>query len=123
MPAEGPPSPDAAPPAPEAAEPAVPTTHPAAPRPFLARTFTITPVQALRLMAISILTGFFVLAFEFGAEGARFDIGRALTAIVHLCLTAIGWAIENLWKPALAGALVVVPIWAIWRLLRMPFRK
>ncbi|MGA1341975.1 MAG: hypothetical protein ACO33A_02850 [Hyphomonas sp.] len=123
MPAEKLPSPDVAQPAPEAAAPAAPTTHPVAPRPFLSRAFSVTPGQALRLFAISTLTGFFVLAFDFRAEGARFDIGGALTAIIHLGLTAIGWTLESLWKPALAGALVVLPIWAVWRVLRMLFRK
>jgi len=85
--------------------------------------FSVTPGQALRLLAISTLTGFFVLALDFGTEGTHFDIGGALTEIIHLGLTAIGWVIESLWKPALAGALVVLPIWAIWRLVRMLFRK
>lgn len=95
----------------------------APPKSFLARAFSVTLGQALRLLAISTLTGFFVLAFDFGAAGATFDIGGAVTAIVHRALTAIGWALESFWKPALAGALVVVPLWALWRLVRMPFKK
>ena len=95
----------------------------APPKPFLARAFSLTPGQALRLLAISTLTGFFVLAFDFGAAGATFDVGGAFSAIVHRALTAIGWALESFWKPALAGALVVVPLWALWRLVRMPFKK
>jgi hypothetical protein len=108
---------------PVAAAPATPPAPAAPPKPFLARAFSLALGQALRLLAISTLTGFFVLAFDFGATGATFDIGGAVTAIVHRALTAIGWALESFWKPALAGALVVVPVWALWRLVRMPFRK
>jgi hypothetical protein len=110
-------------PAPVAAAPIEPPVPAATPKPFLARAFSLTPGQALRLLAISTLTGFFVLAFDFGAAGATFDIGGAFSAIVHRALTAIGWALESFWKPALAGALVVVPLWALWRLVRMPFKK
>ena len=106
-----------------AAAPIEPPAPAAPPKPFLARAFSLTPGQALRLLAISTLTGFFVLAFDFGAAGATFDIGGAFSAIVHRALTAIGWALESFWKPALAGALVVVPLWALWRLVRMPFKK
>ena len=55
------------------------------------------------------------------ATGA--DAGGAFTAIVHRALTAIGWALESFWKPALAGLVVVLPVWALWRLIRSPFRK
>ena len=110
-------------PAPVAAALIEPPAPAAPPKPFLARAFSLTPGQALRLLVISTLTGFFVLAFDFGAAGATFDVGGAFSAIVHRALTAIGWALESFWKPALAGALVVVPLWAIWRLVRMPFKK
>lgn len=110
-------------PAPVATSPIEPPVPAAPPKPFLLRAFSLTPGQALRLLAISTLTGFFVLAFDFGAAGATFDVGGAFSAIVHRALTAIGWALESFWKPALAGALVVVPLWALWRLVRMPFKK
>ncbi len=92
-------------------------------RPFVVRAFSLSVGQALRLLLLSTLTGFFVLAFNYAPGGATFNIGGAFTAIVHRALTAIGWALESFWKPALAGALVVLPVWAIWRLIRLPFRK
>jgi len=113
-------------PEPAASASAPPTAAPppaTPPKSFIARAFSLTPGQALRLLAISTLTGFFVLAFDFGEAGATFNIGGAVTAIFQRALTAIGWALESFWKPALAGALVVIPLWAIWRLVGMPFRK
>ncbi|MEX1250863.1 MAG: hypothetical protein WEA77_06670 [Hyphomonas sp.] len=92
-------------------------------KPFVARAFSLSIGQALRLFVISTLVGFFVLAFDYAPGATTFDIGGAFTAIIHRAFTAIGWALESFWKPALAGAVVVLPIWAIWRLARMPFRK
>jgi hypothetical protein len=100
-----------------------PLAEPQPQKPWYVRAFSLTIGQALRLLLISTLTGFFVLAFDFAPGAATFDIGGAFTAIIHRAFTAIGWALESFWKPALAGALVVVPVWAIWRLIRLPFRK
>jgi hypothetical protein len=33
------------------------------------------------------------------------------------------WAVTNFWKPALAGAGIVLPVWFLWRLVSLPFRK
>lgn len=100
-----------------------PVAAPAVQKPFLVRTFRLSVGQALRLLGISTLVGFFVLAFDFAPTGTTFDLGGAFTAIIHRAFTAIGWAFDSFWKPALAGAVVVLPVWALWRLVRAPFRK
>jgi len=114
-----------APPPPEqiSAPVAAPPPAPAVQKPFLVRTFSLSVGQALRLLGISTLVGFFVLALDFAPTGATFDLGGAFTAIIHRAFTAIGWAFDSFWKPALAGAVVVLPVWALWRLVRAPFRK
>ena len=94
-----------------------------APRPWYIRAFGLSLGQALRLLGLSTLAGFFILAFDFSPTGATFDASGAFTAIIHRAFTALGWALESFWKPALAGLIVVVPIWAIWRLSTLPFRK
>lgn len=108
---------------PRAAPPLVAPVEVAPPKPFYVRAFSLTLGQALRLLLISTLTGFFVLAFDYAPGATTFDVGGAVSAIVHRAFTAIGWALESFWKPALAGAVVVLPLWAIWRLVRMAFRK
>jgi hypothetical protein len=110
---------------PQAAPPAaVPAPlPPAPPKPFYVRAFSLSVGQALRLLLISVLVGFFVLAFDYAPGATTFDVGGAFTAIIHRAFTAIGWALESFWKPALAGAVVVLPVWAVWRLIRLPFRK
>lgn len=120
-----PPSPPAGIAAPaEASVPPPPTgTAPAPRKSFLARTFSLNIRQAFSLLGLSTLTGFFVLAFDFAPAGTTFDLGGAVTAIIRRAFTAIGWAFDSFWKPAFAGAVVVLPIWALWRLVRAPFRK
>jgi len=117
-PQEDPPPPPAPTPAPD------PAAKPAAePKPFFIRAFSLSAGQGVRLLLLSTLVGFFVLAFDYAPAGTTFDVGGAVTAIIHRALTAIGWAFESFWKPTLAGALIVMPVWAVWRLVRMPFRK
>ena len=115
--------PDALPPPERVAEEAARTAGTAERKPFVVRTFSLSIGQALRLIFLSTLAGFFVLAFDYAPTGTTFDVGGAFTAIVHRALTAIGWAFESFWKPALAGSVIVVPIWALWRLIRSAFRK
>lgn len=111
-------------PAPEPGSPPAPATRPVPEaKPFIVRAFSLNLGQALRLFVISTLVGFFVLAFDYAPGATTFDVGGAFTAIIHRAFTAIGWALESFWKPAFAGAVVVLPIWAIWRLIRLPFRK
>lgn len=112
-------------PAPDPAPEPVPE-KPAEPKPdrhWAARAFSLTLGQGIRLVLLSTLAGFFVLAFDYAPEGTKFNAGGAFTAIIHRALTALGWAFESFWKPALAGLVVVLPLWAIWRLIRLPFRK
>ena len=117
---------DTGPDVPETPAPLPAEAGPAAanpPRPWYIRAFSLTLGQALRLLGLSTLAGFFILAFDVSPTGATFDAGGAVTAIIHRALTALGWALESFWKPALAGLVVVVPLWAIWRLATLPFRR
>lgn len=117
--ADAPAEPEAAPEEKPAAPPA-----PAQPlKPWYIRAFRLRPGQAIRLLILSTLAGFFILAFDYSPGGTSFDAGGAVTAIVHRAFTALGWAFESFWKPALAGLIVVLPVWALWRLATLPFRK
>ena len=73
-------------------------------RPLLRRLFGISFWGGVKLTGLCILVGFFVMAANFNPAAA-------------------GWAIRNFWKPALAGATIVVPLWVLWRLISLPFRK
>jgi len=105
--------------------PAPPATKPGKKptRPLLLRLFGIGPWGALKLTGLCILVGFFVMAANFNPASPDADIPGALAAIARQALAATGWAVRNFWKPALAGATIVLPLWVLWRLASLPFRK
>ena len=104
---------------------AAPATKPGKPpkRPLLLRLFGIGPWGALKLTGLCILVGFFVMAMNFNPASPDVDIPAAIAAIARQTLAAAGWAVRNFWKPALAGATIVLPLWVLWRLATLPFRK
>lgn len=117
-----PPAPEAAP----AAPPPPPAQAPVAPppkRPLLKRLFGISILGGLKLLGLCILTGFFVMAANFDPGNPDFNLAEALRAILRQSFAALGWAIGNFWQPALAGALVVLPVWVLWRVVSLPWRK
>ena len=92
-------------------------------RALLLRLFGISPWGALKLTGLCILVGFFVMAANFNPATQQANVPGALAAIAKQALSAAGWAIRNFWKPALAGATIVLPLWVLWRLISLPFRK
>ena len=120
------PRPSAAP-APQPAPQPAPLPEPAAPpaekRPLLKRLFGIGFRGGLKLLALCILVGFFVMAANFDASQPSFDFVEALRAMLRQAFAALGWAIQNFWQPALAGAVIVLPVWTLWRLVSLPWRK
>lgn len=119
-------TPDAPRPDPQPAPQPAPAAAPPPPvekRPLLARLFGISVWGGVKLLALCILVGFFVLAANFDASEPDFNLAEALRAILRQTFAALGWAIANFWQPALAGALVVLPVWVLWRLVSLPWRK
>jgi len=93
------------------------------PRPLLVRLFGISIWGSLKLLGLCILVGFFVLASQFNPANPDVNMGAAIANVASTAMAALGWAVQNFWKPALAGAAVVMPIWILWRLVSLPFRK
>lgn len=109
-----------------AATTAAPPAEPLAPapkRPLLKRLFGISFWGGFKLLGLCILVGFFVMAANFDPGNPDFNLAEALRAILRQSFAALGWAITNFWQPALAGALVVLPVWVIWRVVSLPWRK
>ena len=93
------------------------------PRPLLQRLFGISIWGLLKLVLLCILVGFFILASQFDPRAPSFDASNAMSAIARDAWLAAGWAVTHFWKPALAGATVVLPVWTLWRLITLPFRR
>ncbi len=92
-------------------------------RHILRRLFGIKLFGWVRLAGLCILVGFFVMAAEFDPASPNVDVMGALGSFLKSAIATIRWGIANFWKPAVAGASIVMPIWLLWRLASLPFRK
>ncbi|MDJ0920823.1 MAG: hypothetical protein QNI84_06815 [Henriciella sp.] len=97
--------------------------QPKARRHILLRLFGIKLWGWVKLVLLCILVGFLVMASEFDPANPNVDVTSALGSFLSTAASAARWAVANFWKPALAGAGIVLPIWFLWRLLTLPFRK
>ncbi len=89
----------------------------------LARLFLLGPFGYIKLLLLCVIVGFVMLALQFNPADPGFDATRAAADLWRNTAAAFGWSATHLWKPALAGAGVVLPIWALWRLATYPFRR
>ncbi|MEO9971523.1 MAG: hypothetical protein ABJG15_17130 [Hyphomonadaceae bacterium] len=92
-------------------------------RPLLIRLFGMNLWGSIKLVLICIFTGFVMLAMQFDPSEPSFDATDAIGAFVSNAVATGKWAITNFWKPALAGATIILPIWVLWRLVTLPFRR
>lgn len=92
-------------------------------RPVLQRLFGISVWGSFKLAITCILVGFFLLALEFDPVADDVNVLGALGELFRNLFGAAVWAVKNFWKPLLAGASIVLPLWVLWRLVSLPFRK
>lgn len=96
---------------------------PAVKRHVLLRLFGISVWGWVKLALLCILVGFFVLASEVDPASPDVNVIGALQTFLASLGGLASWAARNFWKPALAGATIVLPIWMLWRAVSLPFRK
>lgn len=92
-------------------------------RPLLLRLFGLSVWGGLKLAFVCVLVGFVMLAMQFDPAAPGFDATSAIGEFLRNLIGAARWALANFWKPALTGASIVLPIWILWRLATLPFRK
>lgn len=87
------------------------------------RLFGISLWGWIRLTILCVLAGFVVMAVNFDPRTVEVDVSSTVDTLVSNAITAGSWLVRNFWQPALAGATVVVPLWVLWRLVSLPFRR
>ncbi|MEM9669403.1 MAG: hypothetical protein AAF950_10805 [Pseudomonadota bacterium] len=92
-------------------------------RPLLIRLFGVSIWGGTKLLLICILVGFVMLTMQFDPADPAFDASAAIAELARNTIASARWTITNFWKPALTGASIVLPIWVLWRLATLPFRK
>jgi len=92
-------------------------------RHILLRLLGISVWGWVKLALLCVLVGFFVLASEFDPASPEVNMLDAIRRFLGSLGELVVWAIRNFWKPALAGATIVLPLWLVWRAISLPFRK
>lgn len=92
-------------------------------RALLLRLFGIGIWGMIKLIILCILVGFIMLTMQFDPTSPSFDAMQTLGIFFENALATAKWTITNFWKPALTGASLVLPIWVLWRLISLPFRR
>ncbi|MAK62952.1 MAG: hypothetical protein CMK09_18440 [Ponticaulis sp.] len=92
-------------------------------RPLLVRLFAVKFWGAVRLTLLCVLVGVIMQIGNVTTSPQQFDVLNAIKEIWENTFAGLIWLIRNGWLPALMGATVVLPIWVLWRLVSLPFRK
>jgi len=83
----------------------------------MSRFFGGPPVAVvMRLVLLSILVGFVLVALGLDPWHIYYSLERLVRAVWNMGFDAIVW----LWRYFLLGAVLVVPIWLIVRLVKAP---
>lgn len=110
-------------PMPEAPEPARKSREKPAKRPLLRRLFGISIWGAFKLLILCILIGSVLMLVEGTQRATEENLANAAADAARQLWAGTVWAVQNFWLPALYGAGVVLPIWTLWRVVSLPFRK
>ncbi|MEL6284913.1 MAG: hypothetical protein AAFR41_06660 [Pseudomonadota bacterium] len=92
-------------------------------RHVLLRLFGISLWGWFRLTVLCVLVGLVVMAINFDPRTVEVDVVATANKLANDAMIAGGWLVRNFWQPALAGATVVLPLWVLWRLVSLPFRR
>lgn len=93
------------------------TRHTLRPMSFSGRMFNVGWKGWVRLALVCVFIGAIFQAGGFNPFAPGFTIGAGLGQIVNGVLNIAGWAAQLGAMPLLLGALVVAPIWVLWRAL------
>lgn len=112
-----------------AAFPAAAPTRDSAPRPIAARRgfrqrmFAVGFAGWVRLAALCLMVGVLFEASRVNPFAPDFTIAGMASALATGAASILSWTITHGWRPLLVGAIVVGPVWLLWRALWAVFRR
>jgi hypothetical protein len=92
------------------------------PRTLKSKIFGIGPSGYFQLTILCIVVG---AIFTFGAIdpfAPGFNVETLVRGMGTGALSLLGWVLETGWWPVIVGAVLVVPVWIVWRVHTVPFR-
>jgi hypothetical protein len=93
------------------------------PRTLQSKLFGIGPSGYFQLAVLCIAVGAVLEAGGVNPFDPGFTVQKVLSGIGMGALNVIGWVLAAGWKPMLIGAAITLPLWLVWRLLSVPFRR
>jgi hypothetical protein len=99
------------------------THDPHLPRTLQSKLFGIGPSGYFQLAVLCIAVGAVFEAGGLNPFDPGFTVQGAFGGLANGALNVLGWVIQAGWKPMLIGAAVTLPIWLVWRVLSVPFRR
>lgn len=93
------------------------------PMSFSGRMFNVGWKGWVRLILVCVFIGAIFQAGSFNPFAPGFTVGAGLGQIVNGVINIAGWAAQLGAMPLVLGALVVVPVWLVWRALVTLFNK
>lgn len=92
-------------------------------RPLLWRLFGVSVWGVIKLLVACILIGSVLMLVEGTQRATEENLANAAAEAARQAWDGAVWAVKNFWLPALYGASVVLPVWTLWRIVSLPFRK
>jgi hypothetical protein len=92
-------------------------------RSLMSKMFDIGPWGWVKLTMLCLAVGAVLRIANVNPFEPGFTLGSAVASLGRGVGNLLLWIIANGWAPALIGVAVVMPIWLLWRLLSVPFRK
>ncbi len=92
-------------------------------RPLLWRLFGVSVWGVFKLLVACILIGSILMLVEGTQRATQENLAAAAADAARQAWDGAVWAVKNFWLPALYGAGVVLPVWTLWRIVSLPFRK
>lgn len=87
------------------------------PRSFVQRLFRLTPTDLLRLLFLCVLVGFLLAAFGVNPRRLWVDFFGSLVDVFNRFVDILAHSAADLVNYLLLGAVIVLPIWLVFRLL------
>lgn len=85
--------------------------------------FDITVWGWIKLAGLCLAVGAVLRIANVNPFSSGFTVGGSVASLAKALGDIVAWAVVYGWLPALLGVIVVMPIWLLWRLLSVPFRR
>ncbi|MEM9738887.1 MAG: hypothetical protein AAF829_03395 [Pseudomonadota bacterium] len=92
-------------------------------RPLLLRLFGVSIWGGLKLIVLCVIIGGAIMVWQEAERAAQENAAAVAGQAAQQVWAGAVWTAQNFWQPALYGAGFVAPVWVLWRVITLPFRR